>query len=111
MKTDNTTMKKAAAPTPVWLDKPFALFAGATYYPSPGWQGHMGQYGDVEAAAERGKRAADEMYGWWQIVDLRTLEIVAGEGSGHTGLWGPCEACPDEEEEAITSSQASPPPR
>lgn len=92
MKTQLTPIEPL--PAPAWLDAPFALFAGATYYPSPGWRGHMGQYGRMDAAVERGKHAAEEMYGWWQIVDLRTLTIVAGEGSGHTGLWGQCDAGP-----------------
>jgi hypothetical protein len=69
-------------------EKPFALFDGATYYPSPGWMGHRGQYATLEAAVADGQKHAEEQYGWWQVVDLRTLEIVAGEGSGHTGLFG-----------------------
>lgn len=71
---------------------PFALFAGATYYPAPGWQGHRGQYSTLEEASAIGKRLADEEYGWWQVVDLRELKIVAGEGAGHTGLCGMCPA-------------------
>ena len=70
------------------LVSPFALFAGATYYPAPGWRGHCGQFDTIEAAQKEGERIAEESYGWWQVVDLRKLEIVAGEGSGHTGLFG-----------------------
>jgi hypothetical protein len=73
---------------------PFALFDGATYYPAPGWMGRRGQYATIEAAAADGQKHAEEQYGWWQVVDLRTLKIVAGEGSGHTGLFGACRANP-----------------
>ena len=73
-------------------EQPFALFSGATYYPAPGWQGHCGQFATIEDAAVLGKKMADEMFGWWQVVDLRELKIVAGEGSGHTGLFGACPA-------------------
>ena len=71
-----------------WFGKPFALFAGPTYYPAPGWRGHLGQFQSVAEAEKEGRLVADEWYGWWQVVDLRNLEIVAGEGSGHTGLFG-----------------------
>jgi hypothetical protein len=75
-------------------DCPFALFAGATYYPAPGWKGHRGQYATVEEAAAIGEKIAEEEFGWWQVVDLRKLKIVAGEGAGHTGFWGECPAAP-----------------
>lgn len=73
---------------------PFALFAGSTYYPAPGWQGHRGQFASVEEASVKGKTLADKECGWWQVVDLRVLEIVAGEGAGHTGLFGKVSANP-----------------
>ncbi len=72
----------------VWLETPFALFAGATYYPDPGWRGHYGQFASVDEARTKGVQVAEEEYGWWQVVDLRTLKIVAGEGMGQTGLFG-----------------------
>ena len=74
------------------ITAPFALFAGATYYPPPGWMGHRGQFSSLDEAAEKGKKLAEELYGWWQVVDLRSLKIVAGQGSGHTGLLGLCPA-------------------
>jgi hypothetical protein len=91
------------------LAAPFALFDGATYYPAPGWMGHRGQYATIEAAAADGQKYADEQYGWWQVVDLRTLKIVAGEGSGHTGLFGACPANPSAnvKEHAPLSARAS----
>lgn len=66
----------------------FALFSGATYYPAPGWKGLTGFYETLEAAVDQGKKEAEEAYGWWQVVDLEKREIVAGEGSGHSGLFG-----------------------
>lgn len=76
-------------------EKPFALFSGSTYYPAPGWMGHRGQYANLEEAEKEGNKQAKEAYGWYQVVDLRILEIVAGEGSGHTGLFGQCPANPN----------------
>jgi hypothetical protein len=76
-------------------DKPFALFAGPTYYPAPGWQDHQGQYASVDEARENGEKIARDEYGWWQVVDLRHLKIVAGEGSGHSGLMGQIQANPN----------------
>lgn len=81
-----------AVASSAWLDRPFALFAGATYYPAPGWQEHRGQHATLEEATAIGKKLAEEEYGWWQVVDLRELKIVAGEGAGHTGLFGMCPA-------------------
>lgn len=74
--------------------QPFALFTGATYYPAPGWQGHRGQFESLEEASKLGEKYAKDDYGWWQVVDLRELKIVAGEGAGHTGLFGMCPAAP-----------------
>ena len=95
--TDSTPQATAEAPDKgvgcnALLANPFALFAGRKYYPHPGWQGHCGQFSSIEDAATKGKKLAEDEYGWWQVVDLRLLEIVAGEGSGHTGLFGECPA-------------------
>lgn len=76
-------------------EKPYLLFAGATYYPAPGWQDLEGEFEDFEEAVKFGKEKANSYYGWWQIVDIRTRKIIAGEGSGHTGLWGQCSANPN----------------
>lgn len=73
---------------PLWADAPLALFYGPTYYPSPGFRNHQGQFSSLEEACAAGKKGADDEYGWWQVVDLMTLQIVAGEGAGHSGLWG-----------------------
>ena len=65
------------------IDNPFSLFVGDHYSPLPGWLERHGQYPTIECAAEAGKRLAEEHDdGWWQIVDLRTLRIVAGEVIG-----------------------------
>ena len=76
--------------------KPFALFTGQTYYPSPGWMGYDNAYETLEDAANRGKEISGDCCEWWQVVDLRILKIVAGEGSGHTGLFGHYPANPNE---------------
>ena len=75
-----------------WGDEPFALFAGSTYYPAPGMRDIVGLHSALDEAIKQGKVKAKEYYGWFQVVDLRTLTIVAGEGSGHTGLFGLCAA-------------------
>ena len=78
-----------------WLDKPFALFAGAKFYSSPGWHDYCGQHATLSDASTVGKaKLTSSSDDWWQVVDLRTLEIVAGEGSGHTGLFGEIPADP-----------------
>lgn len=68
------------------MDKPFILFAGDTYYPAPGWHNYDGDFATLEAACKSGKAGlcAGE---WWQVVDLNTKRIVAGEGEGYTGLF------------------------
>jgi len=71
---------------------PFILFAGATYYSAPGWKSFRGQYPTLEEASALGKKLAEEECGWWQVVDLRELKIVAGEGAAHTGLNGLCQS-------------------
>lgn len=76
-------------------EKPYLLFAGSTYYPAPGWQGLIGEFEDLEDAVKIGKQKAEYYFGWYQVVDIRTRKIVAGEGSGHTGLFGECSANPN----------------
>lgn len=71
-----------------WEATPLALFAGPTYYPSPGFRDLRGLFASLEDAVQKGKDIAVEEYGWWQVVDLFTLNIVAGEGKGHSGLGG-----------------------
>jgi hypothetical protein len=73
---------------PLWADAPLALFAGPTYYPSPGFRNHVAQFAALEEACAKGRQIAEDEYGWWQVVDLMTLKIVAGEGAGHSGLFG-----------------------
>ena len=75
--------------SPTWKDTPLALFVGPKYYPSPGFRNHIGQFDDLEQASAVGRKLAeDEGLGWWQIVDLMTLQVVAGDGAGHSGLFG-----------------------
>lgn len=68
--------------------KRYALLAGATYYPSPGWKGFNSWHDSVESAKEVGVKLAAEYYGWYQVLDTQDFTIVAGEGSGHSGLLG-----------------------
>lgn len=75
----------------------YALLAGPTYYPPPGWTAFIETGDDLPTLTETGKEKAEEYYGWWQIVDLETLQIVAGEGQGHTGLFGMFKANPNTE--------------
>lgn len=66
----------------------YALLAGATYYPAPGWRGFQEWHDDLDKAQARGKELAAEYCGWFQVLNVETFEIVAGEGAGHTGLFG-----------------------
>lgn len=86
--------------------KDFIVFAGSTYYAPPGWRGFYGRFETLQEACEAGRRVEIDTYcgcGWWQVVDLLTDKIVAGEGGSHTGLCGEVSANPDlmiEEEDA-----------
>lgn len=84
----------ADAVTVTWAATPLALFAGPTYYPSPGIRSAQGLFATPEEAEQRGKQIAAKEYGWWQVVDLRTLTIVAGNGFGYSGLFGKVSAAP-----------------
>ena len=57
-------------------EKPFAAFYGAKYYPGEGWEDFIGAFATLDEAKERATAKLD-MYEWWQVVDLRTLEIAA----------------------------------
>ena len=98
MKTENVDSPQAVAGQvdcrvrPHWEATPLALFAGPTYYPSPGFKSFVGLFSSLEDAEREGKKHAEDAYGWWQVVDLFTLNIVAGEGKGHSGLFGPVSA-------------------
>lgn len=69
--------------------KRYLAFAGQTYYPEPGWLDLVGHCDDPTEAEGLAKRAVDwdEDWGadgdgctWWQVVDLESGQIVAGEG-------------------------------
>jgi hypothetical protein len=75
--------------------KRYALLTGAKYYPSPGWCGFHSWHDSIDAATPIGKEKAEDEFGWWQVVDMQTGTIVAGEGSGHSGLWGEVKANPN----------------
>jgi len=82
--------------------KRFVVFAGAIYYPGPGWMNCVGTRDTLEEALELGVNKLHDVYGdlgWWQVVDLSqddvsSENIVAGTGKGHTGLFGLCPANP-----------------
>jgi hypothetical protein len=79
------------------MESPFAFFAGAQYYPAPGFRDYSGSFATLdEAKAAADKYMASEgSYSWVQVVDLRTCKIVYGEGSGHSGLFGEVKAGPE----------------
>jgi len=77
------------------MDNPFLIFCGYSYYASPGWEGFIGRSDSLENAIAKGKAYEIDILdgcGWWQVVDIRTDEIVAGEGRSHTGLCGESQA-------------------
>jgi hypothetical protein len=55
----------------------YLLFAGATFYPSGGWEDFRGTYATILAAME--SAANIDSVDWWHIVNAETLEIV-GKG-------------------------------
>lgn len=59
------------------MEKPFALFIGSVYYPSPGWGDFEAVFTTKEEATKAGEEKSSGEYQWWQVVDLRTLQIVA----------------------------------
>jgi hypothetical protein len=75
-------------------NRPFLLFCGQTYYPDPGWQGYFNSYATLDEAETVAKQRIADSADWWQVVDVRTRLIVAGEGAGHTGLFGLVSAGP-----------------
>jgi hypothetical protein len=66
---------------------PFLLFAGEHYYPNGGWGDFRGAYATVDEAragilARQHADAAAGLlstYEWYEIVDVRTLTVVAFE--------------------------------
>lgn len=68
--------------------KRYALLSGPTYYPSPGWHSFRSWHDSIVDAVFLGKQHAKEDFGWYQVLDTTTFEIVAGEGAGHSGLFG-----------------------
>lgn len=83
----------AIAAVPAWFGTPLALFAGAAFYPRPALLDLRGLYSSLGEASSRGAEIADECFGWWQVVDLRTLRTVAGGGNWQNG-GGMCSAEP-----------------
>jgi len=74
---------------------PYIVFCGFTYYASPGWTAHCGEFDDIKDAELCAKtECLDKDFDWWQIVDLRISKIIAGEGESHTGLFGAFPANP-----------------
>lgn len=77
-----------------FVRRPFVVFWGYKYYAAPGWQNYIGDAETLEEAINIGKEKCSNEYEWWQVVDLMKKEIVAGEGSSHTGLYGEFAANP-----------------
>ena len=67
---------------PIILKKPFALFAGAIYYPDEGVRDFQDYFKTLKEAKKRGKEISSDDYQWWQVVDLITLKIIAEDNTG-----------------------------
>ncbi len=54
--------------------KKYLLFCGLDYYPDGGWDDFIssGEYEEIV----KDKDEIQNMYDWWQIVDLETMKIV-----------------------------------
>lgn len=68
--------------------KRFALLAGDTYYPQPGWNGFDSWHDTAEEAVSQGEEIVSEWGKWYQVLDTHDFKIVAGNGEAHTGLFG-----------------------
>ena len=55
--------------------KKYLLFGGVTYYPNGGWSDLKGAADEVIDLIEQ-VAMSYETLGWWQIVDVTTMEIV-----------------------------------
>lgn len=55
----------------------YLLFMGDQFYPLGGWQDYAGAFPTLQTAHEAATKKSGD---WWQVVDLRTLKLVA-EGS------------------------------
>lgn len=82
----------------VWGDyrewaKPLWVFAGPYYYASGGLQNLRGRYDTLEQAIAglielNAKARGDDEWDWYQIVDVRTCELVRHKsGGGHMSQW------------------------
>jgi hypothetical protein len=60
--------------------KKYLLFGGDTYYPSGGWSDLKGTGDEVIDLIEQ-VAMSQEIFGWWQIVDITTMEIVKAKKS------------------------------
>lgn len=56
--------------------KPFIVLSGPRYYPS-GWGDFQGAADSIEGARVIADRAVEgECLWWWEIVDLRLMQVV-----------------------------------
>lgn len=53
--------------------KRYQVFSGYNYYPSGGWEDHLGSADTMEEAFIE---AANSRGDWWHIVDMETGDIV-----------------------------------
>ena len=60
--------------------KQFLLFAGDQYYPSGGWGDFKGSF-DTIAEARAAERALPG-HDWWQIIDVKTGNVIDGTDAG-----------------------------
>lgn len=59
--------------------KPFITLVGSDYYPNK-WYDYKGLFDTIEDAVASAKRdVQNQRYDndWWQVIDLRTMEIAA----------------------------------
>lgn len=54
----------------------YLLFAGADYYPSPGWEDYHGDFETLEEALTAGAAHLRMGEDWWHIVDTEMKQIV-----------------------------------
>jgi hypothetical protein len=73
------------------MEKPFILFTGDTYYPGPGWANYRGSFDTLEDALTFALDPMTSSFDWWQIVDIRLRQIVAGDGEGFGGVYIPAD--------------------
>lgn len=71
--------------------QPFIVLVGSTYYPA-GWSDYVGAADTLQVAAEIAERefsSEDRTLAWYEIIDLRIMEVVRARGDEDPAAYDP----------------------